>query len=58
MLKMIMGPALRRVGTFVSGWLLSVGVSADQTTLIVNGILAAGFVAVDIVLSNKHEKAK
>lgn len=52
-----MAPLLRRGGTMLATWLMATGgVTEDQVTTIINAILAAGFVGIDLITSYIERK--
>lgn len=51
MIRSILSPIARRIGTMIGGLLLGLGATQDETTLIVNGAIAAILLAGDVLLS-------
>lgn len=53
----VMSPLLRRGGTMLATWMMATGgVTEDQVTTIINAILAAGFVGIDLITSYVERK--
>lgn len=56
-MREIMSPLLRRGGTMIATWLISTGgISENEIQTIVNAIMAAAFVAFDLVGSYLERK--
>jgi hypothetical protein len=51
MIRSILTPIARRIGSMTGGALVALGASQDESTLIVNGMTAAILVAGDLLLS-------
>jgi len=56
MLKTLVLPLSRRLGSVAGGALLALGATQDQTTLIVNGLIALCLVLADVGVSQIQQK--
>jgi hypothetical protein len=51
MIRSILTPIARRLGSIAGGMLVGIGATQDESTVIVNGLIALVLVAGDVVLS-------
>lgn len=58
MVKQIMQPILRRLGTVLTGFLIGTGVPQETTAQIVMGLTALVLVGVDLALSAYDKRKK
>lgn len=52
----VLRPMSRRIGTFVAGYLASVGVEGELSSAIAAGAAALATVGIDLLLSNRAGK--
>jgi len=55
-IKQLILPLTRRLGSLAGGALLALGATQDQTTLIVNGLIALCLVLADVGVSQIQQK--
>lgn len=51
MIRSILSPIARRLGSLAGGALVGLGATQDETTVIVNGLIAGILLAGDVLLS-------
>ncbi|MBL4806331.1 MAG: hypothetical protein JKY31_03480 [Rhodobacteraceae bacterium] len=56
LLNELVKPLLRRGGSLLGGFLLTIGVMAPQVDIIVTGAMALASVAIDLLLSHRNRK--
>lgn len=55
-IREVVQPLVRRLGSMAAGALVTYGANADQVAAIETAVIAAGLVAVDLLLSHWNRK--